>query len=120
MRLYLDDDLDGPTLARVLRNAGHDVLRPPEAGISGADDVVHFTCAIRENRVTLTRNYRDFQNLHNLIMQAQGHHTGILLVRRDDNSKRNMAPRDIARALQNLAAAGLPIIDCCFELNPWQ
>jgi predicted nuclease of predicted toxin-antitoxin system len=120
MRLYLDDDLDGPTLARVLRHARHDVLRPADAGLSGADDAVHCTCAIRENRVTLTRNYRDFQNLHNLIMQAQGHHPGILLVRRDDNSKRNMAPQDIARALQNLAAAGLVNVDRCFELNPWQ
>lgn len=68
----------------------------------------------------MSRNYRDFQNLQNLLIQAQGHHPGILIVRRDDPTRRNMAPRDIVRALRNLGAAGVPIADQYINLNAWQ
>jgi|SRR5437870_9000480 len=120
MRLYLDDDIAGPVLARWLRNAGHEVQLPADVGLSGADDAVHLTRAIVDNRVTLTRNYRDFTNLHNLIMHAGGHHPGVLIVRRDNDPKRNMSPHDIVRAIRNLEAAGLLVADHCYELNPWQ
>lgn len=56
MRLYLDDDLAGPLLARPLRQ----------------------------------------------------------------NAKRNMSPHDIVRAFRNFAAAGLPVVDHYYDLNPWQ
>ncbi len=72
MKIYLDDDIVSLLLAQFLRNAGHDVLLPADAGLAGADDAVHLTRAIAEDRVTLTRNYRDYENLHNLLMQAQG------------------------------------------------
>jgi hypothetical protein len=118
--LYLDDDIASPVLARLLRAAGHDVLLPADVGLSGEKDPVHLTRAIREDRATLTRNYGDFETLHNLIMQARGHHPGVLLVRRDDQAKRNMTPAAIVRALRNLEASSLPIDDHCYELNPWQ
>src|SRR5712691_5280466 len=104
MRLYLDDDLAGPHLTQMLRNAGHDVLRPADVGLAGEDDVVHFTRAIREDRIMLSRNYRDYENLHDLILEARGHHPGILVIRRDDKSKRNMTRADIVRAIRNLVA----------------
>jgi hypothetical protein len=120
MRLYLDDDMVAAALIRALRNAGHDVRVPTEVGLAGTDDAVHLTRAVAENRVTLSRNYRDFENLHNLIMQAQGHHPGILIVRRDAQTKKNMAPHDIVRALRNLEAAGQPLPDHYLFLNAWQ
>ena len=120
MRLYLDEDLASPVLARVLRNAGHDVQGPADAGLGGRWDPVQLTYAVRENRVLLTRNYCDFEDLHNLLQLAQGHHPGILVVRRDNDPRRNMAPRDIVRALRNLEAAGMPIADHYIILNAWQ
>ena len=117
MKLYLDDDLARPLLAQWLRNAGHDVVLPIDIGLSGEDDSVHFARAIEENRVLLTRNYRDFENLHNLVRKAQGHHPGILLVRRDYDPSRNLSPRDIVRAIRNLAAFGLALPDQCHILN---
>jgi predicted nuclease of predicted toxin-antitoxin system len=120
MRLYLDEDIASPLLARVLRNAAHDVQVPGEAGLVGRSDVVQLTHAIREDRVVFTRNYCDFEDLHNLLDQAQGHHPGILVVRRDNDPRRNMSPRDIARALRNLEAAGMPIVDHYIILNAWQ
>ena len=81
MRLYLDDDLAGPGLARPLQQAGHDVQLPADVALRGSDDAVHLTHSIHEDRVMITRNYRDFENLHNLIAEAKGHHSGMLVVR---------------------------------------
>jgi predicted nuclease of predicted toxin-antitoxin system len=90
MRLYLDDDSAATLLARLLRQAGHDVETPIDAGLPGEDDVVHLTYAVKNDRVLLTGNHRDFLNLHNLVMQVTGHHPGILVVRRDNDPKRDM------------------------------
>ena len=120
MNLYLDDDIAGARLLQLLRQAGHTVQSPSDAGLAGEPDPVHLTHAIREGRVLLTRNYRDFELLHLLVRQAGGHHPGVLVVRRDDDPRRNMSPRDIARAVRNLEAAGLPLADDCVVLNSWQ
>jgi hypothetical protein len=58
MRLYLDDDSASALLARLLRQAGHDVQLPVEVGMSGEDDPVHLAHAIREGRVCLSHNHR--------------------------------------------------------------
>ena len=76
MRLYLDDDIASASLVRALRQAGHDVQIPSDARMSGSSDPAHLTHAIREGRVTMTRNHEDFEELHLLIPQAQGAHPG--------------------------------------------
>jgi D-serine dehydratase len=80
MRFYLDDDTAYPLLARLLRQAGHDVELPADAGIAGSDDPVHLTHAIDTDRSCISQNYRDFENLHNLVMRSGGHHPGIFIV----------------------------------------
>jgi predicted nuclease of predicted toxin-antitoxin system len=120
MRLYLDDDIASALLTRLLRNAGHDVQTPADVGLAGKSDAIHLTHAIHETRVCLSRNYGDFEALHLLLVEAQGHHPGILVVRRDDNPRRNMTPRDIVRALRNLEVAGVPLADQYIILNAWQ
>jgi predicted nuclease of predicted toxin-antitoxin system len=111
MRLYLDDDGASALLVQWLRRAAHDVRIPSDLGLAGKPDPEHLTQAIHETRILISRNYRDFELLHLLIMEAGGHHPGILIVRRDDQTRRNMAPRDVVRALRNLEAAGVPIAD---------
>ena len=74
MKLYLDDDSNASALILALRQAGHDVRTPAEVGLAGANDQVHFKRAIREGRSLLSRNYDDFEELHELIVEAQGHH----------------------------------------------
>ena len=120
MRLYLDEDTAAALLVQLLRNAGHDVEVPAGAGLLGEWDPVQLTYAVKEDRAVLTRNYEDFEDLHNLLQVGQGHHPGILVIRRDDNPRRNMSPRDIVRALRNLEVAGVPIADQYIELNGWQ
>jgi Domain of unknown function (DUF5615) len=120
MRFYLDDDLASPLLARLLRNAGHEVQLPADAGMAGSEDPVHLAHAIRERRAALSRNYTDFQNLHDLVVAAQGHHLGILVVRQDNDPRRDLTPRGIVRAIRNMLAARIPVDDHYIVLNHWR
>jgi hypothetical protein len=86
----------------------------------GADDSVHLARAVADQRSVLTRNYVDFQNLHNLVMVVGGHYPGILVARRDNDPKRNLKPIDIATAIAKLLAAGVPIADQYLILNQWR
>jgi hypothetical protein len=91
-----------------------------QVGLAGEWDPVQLTFAIQQARIILTRNYCGFEDLHNLLQVAQGHHPGILVIRRDNDPKRNMSPKDIVRALSNLEAAGVPIGDQYLVLNARQ
>ncbi len=121
MRLYIDDDSVDPTLVRLLRRERHDVQTPADVGLGGSSDQIHFAHAIRNRRAVLTRNYRDFEALHDLVaFAANGHHEGVLVVRYDSNPRNNMSSGDIARALRNLEKAGVAIAGAYHELNHWQ
>jgi hypothetical protein len=121
MRLYIDDDSVDAGLIRLLRRDGHDVQIPADVALDGSSDQVHLAHAIRDQRALLTRNYGDFEDLHDLVvLAAQGHHEGILIVRYDNNPKNNMSSGDVARAIRNLENASVPIADMYHELNHWQ
>ncbi len=121
MRIYLDDDSVDANLIRLLRRHKHDVQVPADVGMVGRKDHAHLAYAIRNQRAILTRNYRDFDELHDLVVVAsQGHHCGILVVRYDDNPRNNMSVAKIARAIRNLESSGVAIPDVYHELNHWQ
>jgi hypothetical protein len=121
VRLYIDDDSVDATLLRLLRRDRHDVEIPADVGLAGSSDQVHFAHAIRDQRAMLTRNYRDFEDLHDLVVAAaNGHHGGVLAVRFDKNPRNNMSPGDIARTVRNLESASVDISDSYHELNHWQ
>jgi hypothetical protein len=120
MRLYLDDDSADALLVTLLRQAGHDVQVPADVGMVGEFDSVHLTQAVREDRVLLSRNHDDFENLHDLIMQVQGHYPGLFIVRRDNDPSRDLKPAGIVRAIRNFLAAGVPIRDQFHILNHWR
>lgn len=80
MRLYLDDNLTDRRVVAYLQRAGHAVVLPAEAGHSGASDAKHFTSAIHYTAVLLTQNYKDFIELHDLILAAGGSHPGLFLI----------------------------------------
>ncbi len=68
----------------------------------------------------LSHNHDDFQELHDLVIQVQGHHPGILVVRRDNDPKRDLKAAGIVRAIRNLEAAGVPVRDTFHVLNHWR
>ncbi|HUF51359.1 MAG TPA: DUF5615 family PIN-like protein [Longimicrobiales bacterium] len=62
LRFVFDQHVNARALAQ-LRAGGVDVVHVAEAGLSEADDPEIFARAIREDRIIVTRNYRDFAPL---------------------------------------------------------
>lgn len=120
MRLYLDDDTASALLVRRLRQAGHDVQVPADVGTAGEEDPVHLAHAVTDDRSLISHNHHDFENLHNLLLIAHGHHAGILIVRRDNDPRRDMTAADVVRALRKLLAAAVPVADHFHILNHWR
>jgi len=118
--IYLDDDSASRQLSQVLRNAGHHVSTPADLGTFGAPDPVHLTRAIRDDRVFLTRNARDFTLLHDLVRASGGGHPGILLLHLDNDPTRDLTPRGIATAIARIEATGVPISNELHLLNHWR
>ena len=120
MRLYMDDDSTDAVLVRMLRNAGHDVRLPADVGLSGSPDPAHLRRSIHERRVLLSYNHRDFELLHDLVLEAAGHHPGIVIVRRENNPRRDLSRHDVVRAIDNLLASTMPLEDQYVILNHWR
>lgn len=120
MRLYLDDDSADGLLVRLLVGNGHDVQIPLDVGLSGQEDVNHFMHAIAQNRVLLTHNHDDFKRLHELVLLVAGHYPGLFIVCKENNPARDLRPRGVAQAVENLLASGIPIPDQLHILNQWR
>lgn len=88
MKIKLDENL--PTeLADFLTAAGHDVHTVPSEALTGRDDKVVFTAAMREERLLVTQDL-DFSDLRQF---RPGTHPGIVLVRLRDPSRRRIVDR---------------------------
>lgn len=120
MRLYLDDDSVASVLVTRLRQAGHNVQIPADIGFTGKEDPVHLLHAIREQRVFLSGNHDDFEDLHDLVVHSGGSHPGILIVRKDGDWRRDMKPLQIVQAINRLLAAAVPLINSIIVLNHWR
>lgn len=120
MRLYLDDDSVGTLLVRLLMHAGHDTKLPQDVGLVGRSDPVHFRYSIRANRTLLSANHDDFEELHDLVLEAGGTHPGILIVRWDNDRRRDLTPRGIVTAIGNLLASNVPVESQFVILNQWR
>lgn len=120
MKLYLDDDIVAKLLVRLLIQDGHDVKEPIAVGLSGSDDPVHLAHAVQSGRVFLSANHDDFRLLQNLLTVAGGHHPGILIVRKDNDPRRDLSARGIVKCIANLAAGQMPLIDQFIILNHWR
>ncbi|MGO9470868.1 MAG: hypothetical protein ACLQIB_51110 [Isosphaeraceae bacterium] len=67
----------------------------------------------------LPRDSGDFEDLHDLIMAASGHHAGIMIVRFDNDPRHNLTDRGISTALSKLESSRVPIADRIHVLNQW-
>lgn len=68
----------------------------------------------------LTRNSDDFEELHDLILAAAGHHPGILVVCRENNPRRDLKPQGIRRAIGRMEAAALVFENNLHVVNHWR
>ncbi len=108
------------SLSQAFGGAGHEVLTCPAAGLLGRHDALQLSHAILTQRVLLTKNYDDFGALHELVLACGGHHPGILVVRSDNDSARDMSLRGVALAIKKLIASDLPVVDDYIILNQWR
>jgi predicted nuclease of predicted toxin-antitoxin system len=120
MNLYLDDDSVKTQLVALLRQAGHGVQIPAEAGKAGSSDARHLEHAARQRLVILTRNYGDFLELHDVVRATVGQHPGIIVIRFDNDPSRDMTDRGIVNAISKLEASGVPITNELHVLNHWR
>src|SRR5260370_36908215 len=111
MNIYLDDDSADRRLVAYLQKAGHQVTVPAPAGRAGGSDPKHLEYAVRNALAFLTRNYKDFPDLHDLVLSAGGGHLGILIVYAENDPRRDLTPRGIATAVSRLEASRLPLAD---------
>lgn len=115
LKLFVDEDIQDKLLVKLLRNAGHDVITVNEAGLGGSPDSIVLDYARTNDRLVLTYNCNDFEELH----KVQPLHPGILAVYRDNNSSKNMSFKEIVKAIANLEAAMMPLANQFISLNQW-
>ena len=85
MRLLLDENMSDRRLASRLRALAHDPLLAVDVGLTSSSDPRVLIWAIAQAVPVLTTGCSsDFTDLHDLIMAAAGHHSGVLIVRFDD------------------------------------
>ncbi len=119
LNLYLDDCANADLLALLLRQAGHTVVRPADAGTSGVDDDVHLAYAVKNDLILVTKDPDDFHALHR---QTPTHH-GIFGVYQDNDVTRDMSAADIVTAIERIEAAAqhsYPIPGEFHNLNLWR
>jgi predicted nuclease of predicted toxin-antitoxin system len=118
MKVLLDENLSDPRLAARLRASGHDPILAPDVGLLSATDARLLIFSITQDFPVLTRDSEDFEDLHDLVISAAGHHAGILIVRFDNDPRHNLTDRGIATAVGKLESSGIPVRDRIHVLNP--
>ena len=114
-RLYLDDSADGDEYRERLRAAGHEVVSPRDVGMVGAADSAHLAYAGRESLVVVTKDARDFGELH----RAGIGHAGILALYTDNDRRRDMTAVEVVSAIARLEESGLSTAGRLHILNHW-
>ncbi|MFL5242477.1 MAG: DUF5615 family PIN-like protein [Gemmataceae bacterium] len=120
MKIYLDDNITDGRLVTQLQKAGHGVVSPLDVGTSGMTDPNHLIFAIKQRLVLLTKNYDDFEDLHNLVIAAGGGHFGVFTVRADNNPTRDMKIKTITSAIGRVERSGIEVTNQLVVLNHWR
>jgi predicted nuclease of predicted toxin-antitoxin system len=120
MRFLIDENMSDPLLAARLRAQGHGPVLAGDFGLLSASDARVLIWAITHALPVLTSDSEDFEDLHDLVMAAGGHHPGMLVVRFDNNPRHNLTDRGIASAISKLESSGVPILDHLHVVNQWR
>src|SRR5437879_4706497 len=106
MRFLIDENSSSPRLASRLRARGHDPVLAHDVRLLSTADARVMIGAIGQALPVLTRNSRDFEDLHELNMAACGHHPGLLIVRFDSDPRHNITEQGITTAISKLESSG--------------
>jgi predicted nuclease of predicted toxin-antitoxin system len=119
MKLLLDENMSDRRLAARLRAQGHDPNLAADAGLPSVMDARMLSFSIAGALPVLTQDSDDFEDLHDVVIAAAGHHAGILIVRFDNDPRHNLTDRGIATALSKLESSTVPVRDRIHVLNQW-
>ncbi len=120
MKFLLDENMSDPRLAARLKAQGHNPVLATDVGLLSATDARVFIAAITRTLPVMTRDSEDFADLHDLIAAAGGHHSGVLVVRFDNDPRHNLTDRGIASAIIKLESSGISLRDRIHILNQWR
>jgi predicted nuclease of predicted toxin-antitoxin system len=120
VRVLLDENMSSRRLAARLHSAGHSAVLANDVGLASAALAWVLIWAVARACPVLTRDHEDFAALHNLVAAVGGHHAGIIVVRFDNDPRRNLCERTIATALGNLESSGVVVADGNHVLNHWR
>jgi len=98
--LYMDEDVMDKKLIATLRSNSVDVLTAREAKMIDQDDDKHLDYATEHNRVLVSFNMGDFQNLHKQYLKVGKSHAGIIL-----SAQQKYSIGEYARRMLRLVAA---------------
>ena len=115
LRLLLDEDIQAKLLVTLLKNAGYDAVTINDVNLTGKLDPVVLDYARQTNRILITQNCEDFDNLHNL----NPNHPRILAVYHEADRSKDMSLKAIVKAISNLEAANIPLANQFIALNHW-
>jgi predicted nuclease of predicted toxin-antitoxin system len=101
MRFLVDENLSSPRLASLLRAQKQDAVLASDVGLLSVTDARVLIFAIAQALPVLTRDSEDFEDRHDLVVAAVGHHAGILIVRFDNDPRHNLTDRGIATAMRS-------------------
>ena len=115
LRLLLDEDIQAKLLVNLLKKAGHDVLTINDVNLTGQLDPMVLDYARQTNRILLTQNCHDFEDLHHI----NPNHAGILAVYHEANPLKDMSLKAIIKAISNLETANIALVNQFIALNHW-
>ncbi len=111
IKVYLDDNLDNDDLITALRKEGFKVISPRDIGMRHKKDEDHLKCAVFNDAILISYDL-DFQKLAHKII-----HKGIIIIRRNNNSKKDMSSKRIVKALKNIETLHLILENKLYYLN---
>jgi predicted nuclease of predicted toxin-antitoxin system len=120
MRFLVDENLSSPRLASRLRAHGHDPVLTRDVGLLSVTDPRVLIYSIDQGLPVLTQDSEDFEDLHDLVIAAAGHHPGILIIRFDNDPRHNLTDRGIATAISKLESSAVAFRDQIHVLNQWR
>ena len=120
LTIYLDGCSDHNCLIHSLTRVGHSVISPWIADTKDWDDPDHLEYAAIHGYLLLTHTPSDFLRLHRDWQERGRMHSGIFVIYRDNNVRKDMSYADTVRAITNLLSSGLSIVNEIYILNQWR
>ena len=68
----------------------------------------------------LTKNYKDFVPIHKVVLGCGGTHTGISVIRDEDDRRKNMTSKGIVTAIGKVEQAYPDLTNELVTLNDWR